>query len=78
MSDFYKVTTLPQLNIGKKKSGGVGGGKNGLTGKLVGITDEDLQLSDGITAINFNFIDDGSLNSNLSSTLQGMKLNKFK
>jgi hypothetical protein len=49
-----KVTTLPQLNIGKKKAGGVGGGRNGLTGKLVGITDEDLQLSDGISVI---FID---------------------
>jgi hypothetical protein len=48
------VTTLPQLNIGKKKGGGVGGGKNGLTGKLVGITDEDLQLSDGTSVI---FID---------------------
>ena len=55
MSDVYKVTTLPQLNIGKKKSGGVGGGKNGLTGKLVGITDEDLQLSDGSTGIIFEF-----------------------
>ena len=45
--NYRYITNAPVYNIGKKKGGGVGGGRNGLTGKLVGITDEDQQLSDG-------------------------------